>query len=197
MASWGGHRIGAGRKAKSNEARWLEGDSGKRGKRGTAPAAPEASVTAPDVDLEPPAMLTADEQAYWHLWAPLAAENGTLNTSTRPGLVLLCQVARRSALLWAQIEADGVMYDRFSHDFSGQAAAGAKQEPAIVMDPKAHPLLAKYISLVSRQEQLLARYGLAGSGKAVESKPKAATVDPFEAHQRRGGLRAVTGGKSA
>lgn len=190
--SWGGARIGAGRPAKSQQDRWLAGDAGKRGQRGAAPESPEPGDQS-DVDLEPSAILSEAEAAYWNLWAPLAVSTGTLTNETRPAFALLCQVSCRAARLWAQIEVDGFLFDKFSHDFSGQTAAGEgdKAEPAVVMEPKAHPLLTQYRGLISRQEQLMARYGLAGSGKAVgpaKEKPKA---DPFEAHQNRAKLRAV------
>ena len=174
----GGARIGAGRKPKTMVARWLAGDAGKRGQRVESAM---VSAVLERVDLEPSPMLTEAEAAYWELWAPLALSAGTLTAATRPGLVLLCQVACRAARVWADVERDGT-----THISLVTNPDGTTHEVL-----KAHPQMTQYRGLIGRQEMLLARYGLAGSGKVVRAAQPAA-VDPFQAAQARGSrLRAV------
>lgn len=152
----GGKRLGAGRKPKTRTERWLGGDAAKRGLSLVRPDAEPVPVTTnPAVAEDVPSMLTEAEAKYWELWAPSALERGTLTEHTRPGLVLLCQVARRAAALWAQIESQGLMFEKVTVDSSGQEHH----------EPKAHPLLTHYRGLVQRAEQLMARYGLASDGK--------------------------------
>jgi hypothetical protein len=168
--SWGGKRVGAGRKPRSGRSHWLTGDAGKRNlslvtnpvASDEAPAAePSGAVVVSLRDA--PAMLTETERPYWELWSPLALLNATLTDQTVPGFVLLCQVASRAANLWGNITAQGFVYEKVMVD-----GAGVEHK-----ELKSHPLLTHYRGLMQRQEQLLARYGLASMGKPPgDKKPK-------------------------
>jgi hypothetical protein len=171
----GGRRVGAGRKPKTGRQHFLSGDAGKRNlalvpkREETAidgAAVPVvAAVDVPTIGAagEVPAMLTPEEVPYWNLWAPLALENNTLDGQTRPGFVLLCQVASRAAQLWGAVVARGVEVEHYTMTPDGQER----------LTMKANPLLTHYRGLMARQEQLQARYGLASSGAKKDSgKPK-------------------------
>lgn len=174
----GGARVGAGRKPKTRRERWLGGNAGGRGALSLVRPEGDDIVTAdPAVAKDVPAMLTADEATYWALWAPSALARGTLTEHTRPGLVLLCQVARRAALLWSQIESQGLVFEKVTVDSAAQEHH----------EPKAHPLLSHYRGLVQRAEQLMARYGLASDGKI----PIGEAVRPEDEHEQLATLLAV------
>jgi hypothetical protein len=159
-------RKGAGRKPKSAQAHWLSGDAGKRNLSVVPRRAPQSAIGGADaVDAKPssetvvplraePALLTKAERVYWGFWSPLAYGNGTLTDDTLPCFILLCQVAARVKQLWSRAARDGLVL-------------------LTPLGKKAHPLLSHYRGLMQRQEQLLARYGLAGLGlkqDAGESK---------------------------
>lgn len=162
----GGKRQGAGRKPLKRSERWLGGNAGKRN-LSLVSASPESprSEGSPVVAVPAsPAVLTEDESAYWALWAPMATNRGLLNEDTKPGFVLLCQQARRAALLWSDIESMGRVLETVTVDGSGQEHRSYK----------AHPLMGHWRALMARVEQLQARYGIAADGKISEP---AATED--------------------
>jgi hypothetical protein len=119
--------------------------------------------------IAPPEMLTEDEIAYWRLWSPLACATGMLHAATVPGFVQLCQVARRAARLWSEIDAVGLIQEVVTIDGSGQEHREYKK----------HPLMSEWRGLVQRQEAMLARYGLTADGKIARDirTPDADEVD--------------------
>lgn len=159
----GGARPGAGRPKKSGKHHWLTGDAGRRklavvgGGRATSTpeASPAPSAAASPLPLPGDQLTTEAQQAWWGRLAPLALTAGTLTDATRPGFVLLCKVAARVDELEEAIDRLGLTDD--------SSPAGTK----------ANPLLTHYRGYVQRQEQLLARYGL-----AAMSKPAAPPAPP-------------------
>lgn len=154
----GGARRGAGRKPKTGKQHWLSGDAGKRN-LALVPSRTDSAIDGggtvvpfvppPDAPLPNPDQvvdLASAESRYRQQWEPLATRNGTLTDQTRPGFALLCQVAARTDAMWAQIGATNFM--------SGE---------------RAHPLMTHYRGLMQRQEQLLARYGLAAIGVSKDA----------------------------
>lgn len=84
-----------------------------------------------------------------------------LKPETVPGFVELCQVKRRAALLWSDVESSGVKYENVTVDGAGQERH----------EHKKHPLLTEWRGLVKQTELLMARFGLTGDGKvAVEQE---------------------------
>lgn len=159
---------GAGRKPKTARQRWLTGDAGHTRlaivkTRPAQPAVVPAAAALPAIGPagEVPAMLNEAEQAYWNLWAPLAVGNGTLTDSTRPGFVLLCQTAADIAEVRGDIRARGILFEKVDN-------VGGEETREL----RKHPLWPEYRGLRARQEQLLARYGLAAFGRIVGGIPK-------------------------
>ena len=156
----GGKRLGSGRKPLKRSERWLRGNAGKVDlalvtSRPEVVPARDAGVVLSDDDV--PAVLTEEEAAYYRLWAPLARGRKMLFPETMPGFVQLCQVARRCARLWSEIDRDGLMYEVVTVDGAGQERREYKK----------HPLMTEWRGLVSRQEQMLARFGLTADGKVA------------------------------
>lgn len=85
---WGGARIGAGRKPRSERAVVL-GMDGTRIDAGR----PRQDADPGDPLLIPPAGMTAAQQKYWMLWAPLAIAQRTLTQETIPGFREACELA--------------------------------------------------------------------------------------------------------
>jgi hypothetical protein len=84
----GGQRVGAGRPRKTEAARWLGGNAGRR-----RAAAPAARPTVPSTPLPPvpiPAGLSGAEQAVWQRDAPLALAARTLTPGTAADFAVLC-----------------------------------------------------------------------------------------------------------
>lgn len=84
--SWGGARVGAGRKPRAERGVVL----GMDGLRKTVDLAPSGDDEAL---LTPPAGLTAAQARYWRLWAPLAIAQRTLTRETVPGFREACELA--------------------------------------------------------------------------------------------------------
>lgn len=148
----GGKRLGSGRKPHTRRERWLGGNAGKRP---LTLVAPSVSVVSEPLDVDTPGILTAEELAYWTLWAPVASARGMLHAGTVPGFVLLCQTARRAQVIWECIESRGLEQEKVTIDGAGQEHR----------EYKANSLLAHWRGLMARIEQLQARYGLAADGK--------------------------------
>lgn len=159
----GGKRLGSGRKPHTRSERWLGGNAGKR-PLALVTARPEVGQSgggAPAQVPESPSVLTDEEATYWALWAPMAVGRGMLHEETKPGFVLLCQQARRAALLWSDIDARGLVYEKIVADSLGNENR----------ELKAHPLLGHWRALMARVEQLQARYGIAADGKVSAETP--------------------------
>lgn len=83
----GGQRVGAGRPRRSESARWLGGNSGRRGgKTAAAPVVP----SSPLPPVEPPDSLTALERDVWEREAPAALAGRTLTVGTAGDFAMLC-----------------------------------------------------------------------------------------------------------
>jgi hypothetical protein len=82
----GGARIGAGRPRKSDSARWLGGNAGKRGTKAYRSAEP----VQPLPPVEMPLGLTTDEVAIWKALSPLALAARTLTVGTSGDFAVLC-----------------------------------------------------------------------------------------------------------
>lgn len=171
----GGKRLGAGRKPMARRERWLGGNAGKRN-LALVTSLPVPVVASDTPAPSAPAVLTPSESQYWELWAPLAHARGTLHGGTLPGFVLLCQQAAFAAAVRACIESRGYEQEKVTIDGAGQEHR----------EYKANSLISQWRGLMTRVEQLQARYGLAADGKVVAT----AAVDDEE--QRLAEILAVT-----
>lgn len=88
----GGHRFGAGRKKKTDEERFVDGNAGHRGRVIAHPSTTSEPPPVPVVDeADAPNDLTLEERRAWLALAPHALQNGTLVPATSVAFVLLCK----------------------------------------------------------------------------------------------------------
>jgi hypothetical protein len=109
---------------------------------------------------EPPGNLTLDELAEWNDLAPLAQKAGTLTDETRMALRDLCQ---------ARVLKDKLLRTLGDH---GNVVVNGGGNLA------AHPLLARFTTLLQRVEAGMMRFRLSPMGKEIEP-PAAKSADPF------------------
>jgi hypothetical protein len=95
--SWGGARVGAGKKPKPKPEQPLSPFSVVSGGRTSAP---DDSAEL----LEPPSDLPADQQAFWRAHAPLAIAKITLTQETVPAFRLLCELHAKKVIVGALID---------------------------------------------------------------------------------------------
>lgn len=89
----GGRRKGAGRKKKTAEERFIDGNAGHRGRVLAHPSAPPVDATPPVVvvdEFDAPNVLTVDERNVWVKLAPFAFKNGTLTKASEMAFCRLC-----------------------------------------------------------------------------------------------------------
>jgi phage terminase small subunit len=132
------------------------------GNQTETPAA-DAAAVAPVLEVQipqPPGSLTLEELAEWHDLAPRAARVGTLNDDTLFALRDLCQARVLKDKLLRQVVDQGTV------------VSGAGGNLA------AHPLLARFTTLLQRVEAGMLRFKLSPMGKEIEA-PKEADRDAF------------------
>lgn len=137
---WGGKRTGAGKKPARQFAPVVH-DGGR----------PDTGVSA-----IPPEDVPADQRDFWHRYAGLAIEKGTLTAHTVAAFRLLCEMDAEKRATKATIDKDGRTFVKVTVDGAGQEH----------QELKAHPLTGAYGRLAKATEALMARFGLAPFGKA-------------------------------
>jgi hypothetical protein len=175
----GGARFGAGRKRKTAVENWLSGDAGKRGRPIEAPA------ETPGAPVAMPADLPADQAAIWSDLAPHATTAGTLTVETARAFRDLCRITAVRDTMLAAIEHDGFTQDKVSLQMD--ESGGGLQS----VEKKAHPLLGKWLSILPRVEQGMARFGITGTGKAKTTAAPTKTLSPLEALKAKSQLRRI------
>jgi hypothetical protein len=158
----GGARIGAGRKPRQpREFEVIDGGA-------AFGAEAEALLTPPD-------SLTADEQAFWVSYAPLAIRQRTLTPSTVPNFLLLCELQAEKKAVRATLDTDGRTYIKAWTDSSGQEH----------QELKAHPLKSDYGKLAKDVDRLMARFMLAPFGKPMSGAQARTVADQQKAVTRQ------------
>src|SRR5688572_236179 len=104
---WGGARVGTGQKGNQ-----------------TLSEVTDATLATPPADVP------ADERDFWHRYAPLAMEKGTLTKHTEPAFRLLCELDAEKRQTRATLEKDGRTFLKITVD-----GAGVEHQ-----ELKAHPL---------------------------------------------------------
>ena len=160
--SWGGARLGAGQKPKGEHAK-------RRRKEAIVPL---TSVDGGKVDEEtsnlslPPEDLPREHRDFWHRYAKIAIEKGTLNHTTVAGFRLLCEQDAELRATKATIDGEGRTFKKISVDVTS-----GEQHTEI----KAHPMVARYDRLAKDVRIGLLSFRLTAFGKAEpREKPKAA-----------------------
>lgn len=177
----GGRRVGSGRKPQNQAVGDLKGSRRTRARmrrnqnaanqnartqnQPNPPAArvPDPSVVASDVQIPPPpGNLTLDELAEWQDLAPRAARQGTLNDSTMLALRDLCQAR--------------VLKDRLLRKIGDEGEVVIASTGNVA----AHPLIARFTTLLQRVEAGMLRFKLSPMGKEMDPAPeKSSANDPF------------------
>lgn len=141
----GGARPGSGPKPRSRPFEVIEGGGSDAGK------------------IKKPDGLTADQDAFWDEYAPLAVERRTLTPATTPAFRLLCELQEERVAVKRTLDKDGRTYIKVTVD-----GAGTEHE-----ELKAHPLKADYAKLSKQVETLMGRFLLAPFGKPLTiAQPK-------------------------
>lgn len=169
LGSGVGPKLGAGRKRKDADKKWLEGSGKPPADKPAAPAKPPALIVAP-------ADLPEAETAIWNELAPHACVLRTLTTQTVQAFRDLCEAVVLKRKMHAQIEKDGLTYIAVTVDGSGQEREALK----------AHPLLAQHRGLMQRVEQMMLRFRLSPMGKEIAEDE--APVDPFAEFEDKGSV---------
>lgn len=153
----GGHRVGAGRKPKAKPFTPVIHPGGK----------PE--MQAGEVSGLPPEDMPVEQRDFWHRYAVLAIEKGTLTAHTVAAFRLLCELDSEKRATKAAMDADGRTFIKVTVD-----GAGVEHQ-----ELKAHPLTGAYGRLAKAVEALMARFGLAPFGKAEAGVRKQAAANPW------------------
>ena len=114
----GGARVGAGRKAKGERARWLSGGADKRGPKPATVPEP-----APVASVDVPAGLTPAELAAWLVTAPHALAARTLTPATADDFTALCAL---------EVEMAAVLTERRAEGWTARGLALAKEYRGLV-----------------------------------------------------------------
>jgi len=122
---------------------------------------------------QPPGNLTLDELAEWHELAPRAATAGTLTRETTLALRDLCQARVLKDKLLRRIGDDG------------EVVVGATGNDT------AHPLLARFTTLLQRVEAGMLRFALSPMGKDMAKAPEKPS-DPFSEFDEPGAAAGAT-----
>ena len=152
----GGARVGAGRKSKEDQARWLGGNAGKRG-AGKKPLKPETAVEL----IAAPFDLPDDQREVWEALAPHACEARTLVPGTSAAFRDLCEAICVKARMYEEIVRDGFTVGKAITDDDGNIVAQEK---------RAHPLLTHHRGLMQRVEAGMLRFRLSPMGKELAPK---------------------------
>jgi hypothetical protein len=151
MSGWGGHRAGAGQKGAMELV-------------STAVATEQPLATPPDD-------LPEAQQAFWRTNAVLAIEKGTLTRHTESAFRLLCEMDAERRKTLEKLDADGRTFIKVTVD-----GAGVEHQ-----ELKAHPLKSDYRGLCKQVEASLKNFGLSPFGKPEPARPKAKSVNQFQA----------------
>lgn len=158
MGRGGMARIGVGRKPKSAATILLHGSKDRLGR----------GAVGPTPHVEPPKDLPGEQLAIWQELAPFALEARTLAKSTARAFRDVCETIVLKRAIVAQLERDGLTYQKVSVD-----GAGVEH-----MELKAHPLLTQLRGVMQRTEVGLTRFGLAPMGKPL-AIAQTEEKDPF------------------
>ncbi len=154
----GGHRTGAGRKPTKPQV--------------FAPVVHRGgSVPDAGVSIVPPEDLPVEQRDFWHRYASLAMEKGTLTRHTVAAFRLLCETNAEKQATKLTIQQDGRTFIKITVD-----GAGVEHQ-----ELKAHPLTSSYGRLMKAEEALMARFGLAAFGKPEAPTRRQAAANPFTA----------------
>jgi len=129
--------------------------------------------------------MTPAELVVWGQLAPHAIAAGTLTPQKAAAFRDLCEAIIVKRRMLAQIDADG--YTSTQVDLQMDESGGGVQS----VQPKAHPLLAKWIAMVGRVDGLMARFALTANGKPSVTKEE--PVDEWAVFDEP--LRAIDGGR--
>lgn len=160
---WGGARVGSGKKPKGTYAQV----------RRKPDIVPLTSVSGGKMDEDalslslPPEDLPLEHRDFWHRYAKIAIEKGTLNHTTVAGFRLLCEQEAELRAVKAQIEREGRTYLKLVIDGSGQEHHEIKK----------HPLKSDYNQLAKDVRTGLLSFRLTAFGKAEPSAPKKPAVE--------------------
>lgn len=161
----------------SNQSK-LNGRGGARVGAGRKPTKPmkfqpvlQQGGKAEGLSSLPPEDLPVEQRDFWHRYASLAMEKGTLTVHTVAAFRLLCETDAEKSATKATIDKDGRTFLKVTVDGSGQEH----------QELKAHPLTGAYGRLAKATEALMARFGLAPFGKAEAPMRKAPAANPFAA----------------
>lgn len=113
-----------------------------------------------------PTGMTKAAIAIWERLAPHAHSRGTLTEHTADGFVLLCNAYVRMMEVAVIVDKDGYAVKTVSKKVGSR----------MIMR---HPLASVLLDLISRTEQLMARYGLVPDGRAAGTKAPGANVPPI------------------
>lgn len=152
----GGTRVGAGRKPKSQEEKWLGGDAGKRGDGKRKPQAPP-----PVTLIAAPADLPEAQAVVWNTLAPHACAQRTLTAQTAAAFALLCKQIVLEQLMFQEITTDGLTGTKVTLQMDEKG--GGLQS----VEKKAHTLLAQHRQMMQRVEAGMLRFRLSPIGKEM------------------------------
>lgn len=154
----GGHRPGAGRKARTARLVALQGGQDRRVIR---------PIAVPVAVLDRPDGLPSDVGAVWDELVEHARAAGTLVPGTLPAFLRLCRSVATQGRWQAQIEKEGDTYLKVTIDGSGQEHT----------EVKAHPLIGKAQTLENAIRSGLKDFAIHPFGKSLAAPVVAA--DPF------------------
>lgn len=156
--TWGGARVGAGKKPKGEHAIRI-----RRAPLAVVNQAPDVDGADEPVSVMAPDDLPANQRVFWQENAPKAIAQGTLTWRTVSGFRLLCEQDADRLKIKKTVDKDGWTFIKVTVDGAGQEH----------QELKAHPLIRDYRALCKSVETLMARFKLAPFGKAeIQVKPK-------------------------
>ena len=118
----------------------------------------------------PPEDMELEQRDFWHRYAALAIEKGTLTPHTVAAFRLLCELDAEKRATKATMDRDGRTFMKVTVD-----GAGVEHQ-----ELKAHPLTSAFGRLAKAVEALMARFGLAPFGKSEVAVVRKASANPWE-----------------
>jgi hypothetical protein len=131
----------------------------------------QQAQTVGGVSALPPEDLPAEQRDFWHRYAGLAIEKGTLTAHTVAAFRLLCETDAEKQATKLTMDRDGRTFLKITVD-----GAGVEHQ-----ELKAHPLTSSYGRLAKATEALMARFGLAPFGKPEAPMRRQSAQNPFAA----------------
>lgn len=163
----GGLRTGAGRKSKEAHVLALHGGRDRLGVTNDA----QQPASVPNEPVDAPEDMPVDQRAVWDELAPHATAASTLTPRTALAFRQLCGRIVLLHKMEARLELDGLMTTKVSLQMD-QAGGGLQN-----VEPKAHDLLTKCMTMMQRVDQGMLRFMLSPMGKEIVQPVK--DVDPF------------------